>query len=343
MVQKPSKVLIVQPSRGEVGYGSFLARGLRANGSDVRQFTLWQARERPSPIERLAARAVQAVGARGVLVDQRSRTLLKDAASFRPDVVIVVKGLEIPSAVLHGLRGAGSRLVNILTDSPVVYPGVGDRARLDALGAYDLVVTFGRSFIPVLYQMGAGRVERLPFAYDPELHYPRQLTPEDKRQYASPVAYMGCWGPLQERWLPAVIPFGLRIYGIGWGHLPLGHPLRACIGQAGWGEEFPKACAGAGLVVNFIRAEHNCGHSMKTFEVPACGAVHFVNRTEEQLEFFAEEEGTLYFDTPEELLEKVRFGLSHPGWLEAVRTKGIEKVKPHTYSSRARDLLRLCE
>jgi hypothetical protein len=339
MISKPRRVLIVQPNRGEVGYGAFLARGMRANGNDVRQFVLRHTRERPNLLERAGTRLLRAARLQGILIEGRCRVLVKEVESYRPDVVIVVKGLEIPAAVLQGLRMTGSRLVNILTDSPVIYPGVGDRAKLDALGAYDLVVTFGRPFVPVLYQMGARRVERLPFAYDPGLHYPRQLTSEEGRRYGSPVAYMGCWGPLQERWLSAVIPFGLRIYGIGWGHLPLGHPLRACVGQAGWGEEFPKACIGARLVVNFIRAEHNCGHSMKTFEVPACGGVHFVNRTEEQLEFFSEEEGTVYFDTPEELADKVRFGLSHPEWLEAVRAKGFERVKPHTYSERARELL----
>lgn len=343
MTRTPRRAMIVQPSRGEVGYGTFLARGLRTNGSEVRQFTLWHAHERPSFRERVHSRFVRAARIQDILVERRCRVLIKEAEAFRPDVVIVVKGLEIPAAVLQILQKAGSRLVNTLTDSPVVYPGVGDRAKLDSLGAYDLVVTFGRSFVPVLYQMGARRVERLPFAYDPALHYPRQLTLEEERRYASPVAYVGSWGPLQERWLSAMIPFCLRIYGIGWGHLPLGHPLRACVGQAGWGEEFPKAVAGAKAIANFIRAEHNCAHSMKTFEVPACGGVHFVNRTEEQLDFFAEGEGTVYFDTPEELTDKVRYGLSHPEWLDTVRAKGLEKVKPHTYSERAHELLRLCE
>ena len=41
---------------------------------------------------------------------------------------------------------------------------------------------------------------------------------------------------------------------------------------------------------------------MKTFEIPACGGFMLTNRTDEQLEFFAEDEGAAYYSTAAELL-----------------------------------------
>ena len=102
-----------------------------------------------------------------------------------------------------------------------------------------------------------------------------------------------------------------------------------------------KVCPAADVVVNFIRAEHGCAHSMKTFELPACGGFLLCTRTEEQLEFLPEDECAAYFWTQEEMIDKLRFYLAHPAARERIRLAGMERVRPHTYVERSRQLLRI--
>ena len=335
-----SRIVMVTPGGGDTGYAIFLGRGLELLGHAVSRFALSAMPEHPSLPERLRHRLRRALTPPGLARRRIEEGLVRFVRSSRPDLVILVKGGGLRAEALAQVRAEGARLVLILPDSPLVDPGMADRAFLDALPQFDLVVTFARAFVPVLHQMGALRVRRIPFAYEPTIHRPGALAGEDAPRYRSPLAYLGSWGPLQERWLTPLVPFGLKIWGDGWYRLPPRHPLRECVqGQGGRGAGFGQAVAGADLVVNFIRAEHGCAHSMKTFEVPACSKLHLVNRTEEQQEFFAEGREAVYFDTPDELRDAVRYYLDHEQARRAIEERALQAVQPHTYQARAAELL----
>jgi len=76
---------------------------------------------------------------------------------------------------------------------------------------------------------------------------------------------------------------------------------------------------------------------LREFEIPMCGGVHLVNRFPELLEYFEEDKEMLFFDTREELVDKVRFYLSpeRDRTRQLIREKARERaVHEHTWMHR---------
>lgn len=76
---------------------------------------------------------------------------------------------------------------------------------------------------------------------------------------------------------------------------------------------------------------------LREFEVPMCGGVHIANRSLELQEYFDEDKEMLYYDNPEELVDKARFYL-HPA-RDAIRARirqqaRARSVRQHTWTHR---------
>lgn len=334
------RIVVVAQDRTDIGYGVFLARALRKLGHLVDEYAMLAHRHDHRPIVLAARKLGRMAGLERKVFNRACEELVSRLRATPADVVLFVKCNKVSQDVLRRIRESGAAVVHTNPDHPARDPGLKDTLYLNALPEYDLVVTFARPLVPVYYQMGARRVLRLPFAHDPEVHRPVVLDPSVKIVFECPVAFLGAWGPFQQEWLSPLVQEGLRVFGGLWHRLPLGHPLRPCVSlDRGWGAEMAKVCAGATVVVNMIRAEHGCFHSMKTFEIPACGGFMLSDRTDEQLEFFRDGHEAAYFDSREEMVDKVRYYLSHEMERESIRESGTLVAQGHSYESRARTLL----
>jgi spore maturation protein CgeB len=80
---------------------------------------------------------------------------------------------------------------------------------------------------------------------------------------------------------------------------------------------------------------------MRTFEAPASRAFVLAERSEEQLEFFAEDREAVYYGSPEELLTKLRFYLKRDEARHRIATAGYERClrSGYAYADRARYML----
>lgn len=341
------KILVITPNPGvgEWGIGLLYTRAFRALGHDVDLHPIDYQSVRLTFEYNLLARVKRIPPLCSYLRKRLEERLTEKVKRYNPDMTLVTRCETLSEEAIGELkRHTKQALLNIYTDSPMVFPGPYDRRLWGALRVYDTVLTFGQNLTPIFYQLGAKRVEWLPFAYDPDFHQPRQLGQEDAALFRAPVAYIGAYGPLQAQWLTPLVPLGLTIWGVHWHHLPYGHPLRACWQQSrGYGEEMWKPIVGAGVVFNLVRAEHGCSHSMKTFEIPACGGMMITNRSHEQLLFFKEGKDAVFFDGQEEALDKVRFYIAHEAERERIRQSGLKAVAPHSYASRASALVKYVE
>lgn len=93
------------------------------------------------------------------------------------------------------------------------------------------------------------------------------------------------------------------------------------------------------MVFNMVRAEHGCAHSMKTFEIPACGGFMLTNWTKEQAEFFEDDKDCVFFHTQEEMLDRAKYYISHDAQRRRIAEAGHAAVQPHSYVVRARQIL----
>lgn len=266
-----------------------------------------------------------------------NRELIDRAVRFGPDAVLVVKGPYIAARTLAEIRArTGARLINYATDDPF-NPANRTRDLADSIACYDLYASPRRAVIPDLRRAGCQRPIYLPFGYQPGVHFPEAA---DER-FRCDVVFLGGADADRIPWFEelARIPgLHLSLYGGYWS----GHPaLRACARGFARGREYRLALAGAKIAIGLVRRANRDGHSMRTFEIPACGAFLLAERTEEHLELFEEGREAVFFDSPEELADKTRFYLRQDAARARIAEAGRRRVAGggHSYASRLAALL----
>ena len=231
-------------------------------------------------------------------------------------------------------------LVNYLSDSPYgAIPSIRSEI-LKCISCFHLVCTFAQDLVPVLYQLGAQRVERISFGYCKYTHL--EPTRDVFVEFPERVYYFGTWTPEIEEWLSYLTVFDLGIEGIGWENAK-NETLRE-IGtrkMLNTDRDMPIMARKAGVVVNFTRAQHGCFHTMKTFELTAAGACVVSNFSREQAEFFADNHSMVYFNTSDEMVNQVRFFMNNTMEAKRIRECAIEDALPHSYHARVVQLLQV--
>ena len=249
----------------------------------------------------------------------------------KPDVIITVKLDFLSESFLSQLKSVCKILLNMNPDHPYVLHKNNIDVLLNTLKYYDAVFTFGKGIIPIYYQLGAKEVNWLPFAYDPDTHFVTKTS-----GYIYDCSYFGSWAKIQEYYISTLIEenYKVGIFGPRWYKSKNYNVKNSWIKDGGIGRGMSTEVSKSRIVFNLIRAEHGCFHSMKSFELPACGAFMISNKTEEQLEFFPET-AVCYFDTLDELKEKVKFYINREDLRNKFIKEALDIVRKHTYDTRS--------
>ena len=91
-----------------------------------------------------------------------------------------------------------------------------------------------------------------------------------------------------------------------------------------------------------VRRANRDGSSMRSFEIPSCGACCVAEDTEEHREMFGPDGGAvLYFRTPEGLVRRVKEAFADPGLRERLRRNAHTAItgRPNTYADRLKTIL----
>lgn len=345
-MEKP-RVAVLWPKSDEnhIGLGQFFYKALRRLEFDAIGDPVW-----PDDAWSLRGRVKHSRFARGNTTDQRVEELRAKFAKHDASVVVMVKPPDLAGDHVDRLRHKRDCIVAMyFPDNPNWGKQVHDPTFLSMVRQVDLVLTHARYMIPIFYQMGAKRVERLAFAHDPEVHYPMTLSEADRPVFETEVSYAGTHGLLPGYWMGKLSGRKTRCFGPGWeGGSRVQDVVNKITGHEkymtsvrGHGRELSKVCAGAKVVMNLIRAGAGCTHSMKSFELTASGGVVVCNRTDEQLELLPE--GTLYFENEDEFLGIIDRLLNAPEERKSMREKAIAEAKPHTYERRMNELMALLD
>jgi hypothetical protein len=277
---------------------------------------------------------------RGSVVDGINQAVLDASREFQPDLVWADKQEFLRPETLHELRKSGARLVSFTPDPYFTLAWKRTPLMDAALREFDVFV-YCKSYEKADYEALGKQVIYMPLGYCDETHRP--LSTGDPR-WSSSVGFLGGWEPRRERLLHQVATTGvdLKIWGGYWEFLNDGRAtlrrriilnqlagpepftihrdpiLSPCLnGGEVYGDDYSLALSGAKIGLGFLRKVCPDQHTTRTFEIPACGSMLLADRTDEHREFFKEGEEADFFDSVEELVEKIRFYQSH----EAIRLR----------------------
>lgn len=256
---------------------------------------------------------------------------------------LVAVGLApLDSDCLKRLGELGVTRVNYLTDDPW-NPAHRSEWFFRALREYDLVFSTRRANLEDLHRCGCRRVEYLPFAYAGDIHYPATVPDDEKAHLGSDVVFAGGADPDRVPLLSALIRSGCSVglYGGYWDRYP--ETKCAARGMAP-PDLLRRAVASAGVALCLVRRANRDGHAMRSFEVPAMGGCPLMELTGEHREIFGEEgAAVLYFQSAEEMVDKVRWLLARPEERRrlAAEAHRIVTQGKNTYADRLREILRV--
>jgi spore maturation protein CgeB len=269
--------------------------------------------------------------------------LMREAAAFRPHLLVVLMGFHIEPGVLAAIRSeTGAIAVNYATDDPF-NPRTGTPELLRSIPEYDLYATTKRAVVPDLKRAGVRDVRYVRFGYKSAVHFsdPPVVQSEWKR-FAADVAFAGEADadrlPFFRSLIGAIPDLNLALYGGLWNRdRQLGRYFRGPVR----GRDFRMALGGAKIVVNLVRRENRDDHVMRTFEGPACGAFMLHERTESHLEVFREGKEAAFFESSDELIDKVRYYLTHEHERERIRQAGHARTLSggNSYRDRLEEIL----
>ncbi len=279
----------------------------------------------------------------GPLVSGINRALCRSAHGMQKiSLFWIDKGRWIwPETIDRIKRLTGAAIIHYTPDAAFFLHKSRHFAR--SIHKYDLLFTTKPFEVDLYRRNGARRIHLTDQAFEKTRFYPRHAAPD----LASDVTFVGHYerhyaGRL--RTLAGLKKAVIKVWGPGWGRRSrVRQWCRPYVqGEGVWGEEYPKAISSAKICLGLLSKLVPDTSTTRTFEIPACGGFMLAERTEEHLGLFEEGREAEFFASDEEMLDKVRYYLTHPGQRDKIAAAGRERCLKSGYSNhdRIKDMLR---
>jgi len=241
-----------------------------------------------------------------LLSDRRvARDVLSALGRETYDLVWVDHGRCVGPALIEGLHERAGAVLNLNVDDPY-----GWRDRLSwllyrkAVAHYDLVVVVRRPNVEEAVALGARNVMSVWRAADEVAHAPVTPTREERRRYASDVAFVGTYFPERGPFFAELIQRGvpLSIYGDHWqraAEWPLLAPhWRGPSSRSD--REYALMVQCSKVALGLLSKGNRDLHTTRTAEVPFLGGLFCAERTAEHEALYRDgKEAMLWWDAAE--------------------------------------------
>jgi spore maturation protein CgeB len=303
-----------------------------------------------SPLDHGIQETLKAIAMR-VTIANPSQDIALIAAHARPDLMLVLDGMNMPPEKVLAVRALGVKTAIWFTDDPYytdITAGLAPH--------YDSIFTLERNCLPFYQQLGCDRVFYLPLGV-----FPPFFRPFNPRQaLRGDLCFIGSayWNRVYffEKMIPLVSHRKLYISGLWWERLSNYSRYRRHFDTQAW-QEPEKTCERYNankIVINSHRAPDDELYNMnrakiqavspnpRTFEIAASGTLQLTDRRQDLEQFYVPGEEVVTYDSPEDMANKAEYYLTHEAERQQIALKGLYRtMRDHTYVSRLNQLFDL--
>ena len=250
------------------------------------------------------------------------------------DVILVFKGLTLFPDTIAQLKKNCRIICCYNPDHPFKFysEGSGNKNILDSIRLYDLYFSYASRITGELKEKFQVTSYTIPFGYDSA----GVVAQTGKNEFSDKWLLIGSYDRERAMFLEELKDENVHVYGdMKWKTRSNNAYLeKAFQGRALYGDEYKTAIQSAAGVFNLLRKQNmeEQSHNMRTFEVPGYGGLLISNRTEEQMNFFEEDTEAIYFDSIEELKDKLRYLRQHPLKILDIKNAANLRAKRSGYS-----------
>lgn len=263
--------------------------------------------------------------------------LLLKVSVFKPDVVLVFKGMEVLPSTIKKIRSFGIKIANYNPDSPFIFSGrgSGNSNVKNSIGLYDLHFTYSKEIKEELHQrLPDIPVEILPFGFElsDELYGRLVIQEEIIRP-----CFIGNADKSRASFISALANKGISIdvFGLYWNKFA-NHKNIHCH-PARYNDDFWMTLRKYRVQLNLMRPHNENSHNMRSFEVPAVGGIQLAPDNEEHRSFFEDGKEIFLFNNVDECSEQIRYLLSLSATdADAIRSAARKRSLESGYSYKDR-------
>ncbi|CAM4274789.1 glycosyltransferase [Paenibacillus alkaliterrae] len=268
----------------------------------------------------------------------------------RPDLVIVLDGMNLSVERINSLRQMGIPAAIWLTDDPY-YTDI----TIKIAPHYDYIFTLERNCLSLYQELGCNQVHYLPFAAQSSIFRPKPVSISMRKD----ISFIGSayWNRIAvfDRLAPYLSGKNVSISGIWWERLQNYKLIASKVSPGTWlnPEETSKVYNGAKIVINLHRAYDDEAYNSnsrriqafspnpRTFEISGCGVLQITDVRDDLGQFYKPGIEVVTYTTPEELREKMEYYLQHEEERRFIALRGLYRtMRDHTYVNRMAQLLR---
>ncbi|SFS51027.1 glycosyltransferase [Paenibacillus sp. BC26] len=301
-----------------------------------------------SPLDEAIANALRAQVTQLTITDTL-QPVADIAMRIRPDIVIVLDGLQFNVAQADAMRAAGIRTAIWFTDDPYytdITSGIAPH--------YDEVFTLELVCVDYYRRLGCPNVYYLPLGADPASFRPRNPL----RSQRHDICFIGSAYWRRVEFFNEVTKFlatkDTHISGIWWERLKDFQLMKSKIELGRWmgPDETANMYNGAKIVINMHRAHDDetfnnnsagigaISPNPRTFEIAACAALQLTDVRSDLVSFYTPDVDIVTYSSPQEMIDKIQYYLAHEEERKAIAMRGMYRtMREHTYGKRIERLL----
>lgn len=272
------------------------------------------------------------------------------AKQYRPDMVLVLNGIfHLSVEQIVAIRSRGITTCLWISEDPYFIDISLPRALL-----FDYVFTHELNAVSCYQAAGCRKVYYLPLAVNESLFRPKQVS----EAYSRDICFIGTAFWNRVRFFDAISSYVASkktlISGLLWDRLAqyrqLGSKvsLERCMST----EDTAAYYNASSVVINLHRSHEDDQHNYnktnvkalsvnpRTFDICACGALQLTDVRDDLTRFYTPGEEIVTYSSPEELVSKCEYYLTHENERREIALRGLEKtMREHTYTKRLSRLL----
>ena len=230
--------------------------------------------------------------------------------SFQPDVIWVVKGMEIYPSSLLWAKDKKIKLVNYNPDNPFIFTGrgSGNKNITKSVSLYDLHFAYSFTVQKKIEDEFHIPTSFLPFGFDLSQETYNSCAVETEIEKT---CFLGNPDKQRAAFLMSLADRGIAIdvYGNKWNKF-VQHPNITIFPPVIYGIELWKILRKYRVQLNLMRIHNLDSHNMRSFEVPAIGGIMLAPDTKEHRMFFENEKEVFLFTNAETCVHQIKKILS---------------------------------
>lgn len=232
-----------------------------------------------------------------------------------------------------------TKVANLLTDDPFGKFSRSWRLFKKTVSQYDIAFVQREINIGELKSIGVKNVALCYRSYDPEYNRPLQLDAADLEHHYTKVGFVGSYEEPRASYIAYLIENGIpvSVTGAGWVDQRYWNIIQPFYkGPFVYGDDYIKALCGMDIALHFLRHANRDEQDSRTFEIPSCSVFMLAEKSNAHLSLFEDKKEAVFFETKEELLEKVKYYLTNEEERNKIAEAGLERCKNSGYSHKDR-------